>query len=438
MKAVGIVVEYNPLHNGHVYHFEQARHITQKDAVVAVMSGHFLQRGEPALVNKWARTEMALSMGADIVIELPYAYATQHARIFAYGAVYLLNALPFVEQICFGSEGGEIEPFQHAAQFTTKEPPQFQSEIQRLMKQGLPYPRAYASALRTCWSDSRHIDPSWFEMPNNILGLHYVNALYELGSSIKPTTIRREKAGYHQKELSDKHIASATAIRKALFSERATETSYISGQEGTDHNPQGMAHMKSQPHWSNIHRYVPEYTLHILKREHDSGRGPVQWEDYFPYVLHALLSQSSEQLRTIYEMEEGMEYRLKAKAKEASMIEELIRLSKSKRYTWNRLQRMLLHTFTQLKKDNVRRLRLKDGPDYIRLLGFSEKGRTLLSSYKKHISLPLISAIHKEQSDMLEWDLHVSRLYTLGYRADLQAQERERELQQSPLIYPTK
>jgi predicted nucleotidyltransferase len=407
MKVVGLIVEYNPLHYGHQYHFEQSNKKTGADAVVIVMSGNFLQRGEPALVNKWARTEMALEMGVDLVFELPYVYATQQAQHFAYGAISILNHLPFVTHLCFGSESGEIEAIQDIASLLAQEPSDFQQKIKEEMSKGQSYPSAYATSLQYILT-TKNLDPALVSEPNNILGLNYLISLKQLQSHILPVTIKRDKAGFHEKEFVDQKIASATSIRHALLSPDSLD-------------------------WEKIRPFVPKWTFDILKKEASYGRGPVSWENYFPYVAHSFLSQSSEQLRLIYEMEEGIENRFKEKIKEAITVEHLCQLVKSKRYTWNRIQRMISHTYTQFLKQDATDLHLEKGPSYLRLLGFSKKGKELLNGYKKELQIPIISSIRKDHPPMLDWDIKAATLHSLGYKGNV-SEHKKREFSQPPLL----
>lgn len=407
MNVVGLVVEYNPLHNGHIYHFQQSKEVTNADAVVIVMSGNFLQRGEPALVNKWARTKMALEMGADLIFELPYVYSTQQAHYFATGAISILHHLPFVSHLCFGSESGNIGNLQYIAKILADEPASFQQVLQQEMKKGESYPNAYSNALKELLQD-QDIDPSLSEKPNNILGLHYIMALLNFKSRIQATTIKREKADYHEKEFLDEKIASATSIRQALFS-------------------------STIPDWQAIKPFLPAFTLDILEQEYKAGRGPVSWENYYPYINHSFLAQSVEHVESIYEMEEGIEHRFKQKVTEAVSMEHFCQLVKTKRYTWNRIQRMILHTYTQFTKTDASQLNLNQGVRYLRLLGFSSTGKQLLNQYKKELKLPLISSIRKNHPAMLDWDLKASVLHSLGYRANVALQAKKREVRQPPI-----
>lgn len=408
MNVVGLVVEYNPLHNGHRYHFEQAKKMSKAEACVIVMSGNFLQRGEPAIVDKWARTRMALRMGVDLVFELPYVYSTQNANWFAFGAVALLNQLPFVTHLCFGSESGELEALDKLAEVIVHEPDRLKQTLQDKLKEGWPFPKAYSYALQAVIQHDDNLAET-IKQPNNILGLHYLAALKRLKSSIIPLTLKRYKAHYHQVNFTDSRVASATSIRQALLE-------------------------RDVPHWDAVRPYVPNYTLDGLIKEYEAGRGLMHWETFYPYLAHLLLSQSASQLRQIYEMEEGIEHRLKKYILQADSLNQLIQLVKTKRYTHNRIQRMLVHLLTQCRKDEIRTLNLEKGPTYLRLLGYSPRGKRLLNQYKHKLNVPLISSIKKEHPAMLELDLKAAAVYNLGIYPQEPGLAQMREISQPPLF----
>jgi len=387
MKVVGLVVEYNPLHNGHLYHFEQAKKASGSDAAIAVMSGNFLQRGEPAVVDKRARAEMALSIGIDLVLELPTAYCTQNAEMFAFGAISTLHALGVVDYVCFGSESGDIRWLDHLAERLIDEPASFKKRLRELLDMGLPYPRAYADAAAALAG----VPAVLLEQPNNILGLNYVLALKRLKSSIEPVTIQRIKAGYHQEDISDVSIASATAIRKRIFSKDSDEEVGISP-------------------------FVPRSTWEVLQREGSINRFPVDWNLYFPFVLHSLLAMDSEELGQIHEMGEGIENRLQKFAKLYSSYDLFMENLKTKRYTWNRLQRLLLYLLLNLKKNEMQSFSLSEGVPYIRVLGFNEKGKQLLKQAKEVCHLPIITKIPRDPHPMLALDIRATSVYELGLR----------------------
>ena len=221
MKVTGLVTEYNPFHSGHLFHIETSRNISNADFILVIMSGDFVQRGTPALLDKYARTEMALLCGADVVIELPVCFSCASAESFAYGAVFLLDRLGVTDFLCFGSECGNLSLLQSAAQFLIKESADFQKKILHDLKQGLSYPAARTNAFFESYASSldgfssQEIS-SLFSKPNNILGLEYLKALKNMQSKILPLTFLRQEAGYHDKKLYQT-FASATALRDTLL-----------------------------------------------------------------------------------------------------------------------------------------------------------------------------------------------------------------------------
>ncbi|NDI33434.1 nucleotidyltransferase [Chengkuizengella sediminis] len=409
MKTVGIIVEYNPLHNGHVYHFEQSKKISNADAVVAVMSGNFLQRGEPSIVNKWARTEMALHMGADLVIELPVVYSSQPAEWFAFGAVSALDATGIVDHLCFGSESGELETLQILAKELKEEPVRFGTEVKQQLKKGMNYPAAYTSAIQKIlpFETSEHMDLS---QPNNTLGLHYLIAIERLNSSISPLTITRQKAGYHQQEVTDQQIASATAIRKLIFEKQ--NQSYFS-------------------------QYMPNYTYEVLQREFQSGRGPIYWESLKDQLLYKLLSITPNECSHFFEVTEGLENRLKQTLPELTdssfSVTKLLELLKTKRYTRTKLQRTLLRILLNHYKTDITIDKLKKGTPYLRVLGFSIKGQHLLKKMKKTAKVPIITKVNKNHTSLLEMDIRATSIYSLSYH-NPSAKEMFQDYYQPPVI----
>jgi len=402
MRTVGIIVEYNPLHNGHVYHFRRAKETSGAEACVAVMSGHFLQRGEPAIVNKWARAEMALRMGADLVIELPVAYSSQPAEWFAYGAVALLESTGVVDSLVFGSEDGRIEPLLAMAEMLSEESDAFQIALKEELKKGGSYPSAYAAAASQLAEQGGPSDERLrLDLPNNSLGLHYLIALHRLGSSIQPMTVTRTKAGYHQEDISDERIASATAIRKLVF-----------GSEGS-----GVS-------WEDIAPYIPEYTLDILRRESAAGRGPLEWSRYSQPLLARLLSSSPEELSLHHEVTEGLEHRILQALQRFTgegdaagwSVEALLAELKTKRYTHTKLQRTLLRILLSHRKHELTREKLSAGPEYLRILGFSSKGRELLRLMKHKAKLPVLTKVGGERFADLDMDIRATGIYALGYQ----------------------
>lgn len=393
MNIVGLIVEYNPLHNGHAYHFAEAKRLSDADAVIAVMSGHFLQRGEPAIVSKWARTEMALQLGVDLVLELPAAYAIQPAEWFAHGAAALLEATGVVTHLCFGTEAGTLEALQPLAERLADESAELHAAIAEELATGASYPAAYAAAAaRTCAIDGAGIADAAAQallmQPNNSLGLHYLIALRRLGSGITPLTLRRRAADYHEAAPRDAAIASATAVRNLVASS-------------------GLA--AAAP-------YLPAYTADILAREFAAGRGPMNWESFAQPLFHRLLLCPPEELARHHEVTEGLEYRIKKLLPQLDQptVAHLLQQLKTKRYTHTKLQRMLLHILLQHPSSTLDRDTLAEGPGYLRVLGFSPTGRSLLKQMKKTAALPIITRAASFTHEQLELDLHASSVYANG------------------------
>jgi predicted nucleotidyltransferase len=403
MKATGVVVEYNPFHNGHLHHLMESKNATGADLVIAIMSGNFLQRGEPALVDKWTRAGMALEAGVDLVIELPYSFATQHAEVFAYGAISLLDALQ-CQSFCFGSESGNIAAFEKTADLISQHREQYDLKIQDFIKQGMSYPSALSNAYQELTLSDQLIDLS---QPNNILGFHYIEARNKLESSMSAFTISRKNAGYHDESFTSSDVASATSIRKSILSEDGDI--------------------------SNISSYVPRTTLRALQTYKKQYGKFHDWEIYWPLLKYRLLSSTAEELRTIYEIEEGIENRLKNCAITSFSFHEYMEKVKTKRYTWTRIQRMSLHILTNTTKQAMTERHTK--PKYIRLLGMSSVGSFYLKKIKKEITLPIISTISKGNPSDTLLDRKASEIYSLGLmEPEKQAELYRKEYATPPII----
>ncbi|WP_416731434.1 nucleotidyltransferase [Fictibacillus sp. JL2B1089] len=391
MKATGVVVEYNPFHNGHYYHLQETKKATGADCIIAVMSGNFLQRGEPALLSKWKRTKMALLGGADLVIELPYSYATSHAPRFAFGSIFLLQSLG-AESFCFGSESGETELFNKTHDSVNAQKETYQDLVRSFMSKGLSYPSAASRAYESL-DVPLALDLS---KPNNILGFEYVRASRELGSHIRPVTIKRKNADYHDVMLGKGNIASATAIREAIFKGDVEQSA----------------------------AYMPHYTLEILAEEQAEKGTLMNWERFFPFLRYQLLSTSPHEINRYYEVEEGLEYRMIEAMKKSDSFETFMKHLKTKRYTWTRLQRACLHVLNKAKKEEMLAI-LDSPPSYIRVLGMTGNGRDYLSTVKKTLDLPLVTTVSKHDFAGLRMEARTSLVYAQGAARDLLRAEKE-------------
>ncbi|AZR72739.1 hypothetical protein BBF96_04630 [Anoxybacter fermentans] len=408
MKILGIIAEYNPFHNGHQYHLKESKTLIQADGVVCVLSSNFLQRGEPALVDKWERTKMALAGGADLVIELPMPYALRSAEFFAYGAVSLLNATGVVDYISFGSEAGNLNKLNQIARILANEPEEFTRLLGNHLSKGLSYPDARTRALIDYFKQTDteiSLDQNEVKFltsnPNNILGLEYLKAIHRLESKLIPITIPRKGAGYHDKKI-EGEIASATAIRKIL-SEK-----WRNGDELLD---------------KEILKTMPESSCNILRSAFSKGKGPIFIDDFSLQILTLLRRAKTEEIANLFDVRGGLENRIKEAAEQATSIHDLIERIKTKRYTWTRIQRILFHFLLNLTSLECEYFDQLGGPQYIRVLGFTPRGQHILAKMKNLARLPIITRVASYYNRpetpepinrMLELEILTTNLYSLA------------------------
>lgn len=377
MKACGIVAEYNPFHKGHAYQIEELRANSDADVVIAVMSGNYLQRGEPAILDKWTRTQMALAGGVDLVVELPVMWSIQPADFFAKGALEILSALN-IDYLSFGTEDGKRSDFLEAASFMIENEKQIAQQLQQNDSMNLPYAKKMENILLK-------MNPKFpldLQSPNIQLGLAYQKEILKSGlkDEIEIIPVKRKGSDYHEETIaSQTTIASATALRKAVFSEKM------------------------------IDPYIPDISYRYFKEKMEEK---VSWEDYFPYLKYQLIVKSEAELREIYQMTEGLENRLKSLIIESTNFEEFIRKVKTKRYTQTRLQRLFMYVLLNIKKTDVD-LAFNNKPT-IRILGFNQIGRTYLNQEKNKISRPIVSNVNQQTKGYLNYDIKAGNIYRLG------------------------
>ncbi|WP_091022088.1 nucleotidyltransferase [Bacillus sp. UNCCL81] len=404
LRSVGVIVEYNPLHNGHIFHLTSSKKSTNADVVIAVMSGQFLQRGEPAVVPKHVRTKLALQAGADLVIELPYSYSTQHASIFAKGAISILDSLK-CDYVCFGSEEGKIETFYELIKQKKQLTSSINTSIRTFLDEGLSYPAAYSTALQKNLESSK-LDVS---LPNNILGIHYLEAIEHFDSRMEGRTIQRIAANYHDEETNHHSIASATAIRKILKGDN-----------------------------QSISNFVPSFTKDSIEEYINEYGALHSWNEYLPFLKYKLMTSTKEELEEIYEAVEGLERRVLHSVLNCLNFEELMTSIKTKRYTWTRIQRLLTHILTNTSKKEIASILEKDRVPYIRLLGMSSMGKTYLNTKKKLIDLPIYTTINQQNQKELSTDLKATHTYASMLSLDNQQKLIKTEYSLYPIIYDEK
>lgn len=361
MKVLGIIVEYNPFHYGHQYHIQKAKEMIQCDYTIAIMSSSFVQRGEPAIIDKWKRSQLAIEFGVDLVIELPFVYSCQSADYFAMGAIDLLHAIG-VTDICFGSEDGHIDTFIEIAHAIFKDQKEYDLVVQKAMKDGLRYPDACNQALKQIMGKE-------VRTPNDLLGLSYVKEIISHQYPITPHCFQRTN-DYHDTQL--KHIASATAIRQAIF--------------------QQIDYQHSLPHPELYDREV--YSL----------------DDFYPYLTYRLLTIDKHELHNIHLVDEGLENLLIQHIQKAHSMSEFINAVSSKRYTKPRIQRMLIHILMNNSKSSIQEAM---HIDYLRILAMNESGREYLSHIKKQCPYTIVTNISRYQHPALDIEIKATKLLSL-------------------------
>ncbi|AFQ19354.1 nucleotidyltransferase [Bacillus thuringiensis] len=384
---------------------QQTKKLTQSDIIIAVMSGPFLQRGEPALISKWYRTKMALANGVDLVVELPYVFATQKAETFANGAISILNALR-VSEICFGSEDGQIKNFYNTISVQKNEEETFNCLVKQFMDAGNSYAKATSDAFSHILTSENNIDMS---QPNNILGFQYMKAILSQNSSIQAQTIQRFASHYHDETFNDQYIASATSIRKQLFSEEGSFTT--------------------------IEPFLPQATTSLLANYKQNYGILHNWEQYFSFFKYKLMTMSPGDLRHIYEIEEGLEHRILSKIQNSSSFYSFMEALKTKRYTWTRLQRACTHILTNTTKEEIRSANIEQHAPYIRLLGMSQKGQTYLSKNKKKIELPILTHTKTFDHAALDIEKKANSVYFSIMHEPLRTQLLKQDITHHPIRY---
>lgn len=347
-KVLGVIVEYNPFHNGHLYHIEKSKEATGCDFVVGIMSGNYVQRGEPAIINKWARAEIALQNGVDLVIELPTVYATQSAEGFSKGTVSLLAKTGVVTDLAFGSEAGDVKPLIDLAKKLLN------LERDNLIKGKLKEGVSYAHALRELVGDSELLKGS-----NNILAVEYLKQILENKISFNISTIKRLNNNYNDLSLPEGNnfIASATSLRPQI---------------------------KNQ---GNYYSYLPEHSYAVLKKALVI-QNPGDLDAMSSFFFNLLIRNGSNDLKKLSRMEDGLENRIVNFASTSETISQLLEKVKSKRYPKSRMSRIFLHFMLNIDEELIQHSNQSAGK-YLRVLGSTKKGLKLLKSIKANSDIPL-------------------------------------------------
>lgn len=383
MTVNGIIAEYNPFHNGHLYQLEESRRLTGADYTVVVMSGDFVQRGAPALLPKHARAEMALRCGADLVIELPVLYASASAEYFAAGAVALLDRLGVVTHLCFGSECGNAALLQILARALSEEPAKYQAALKQFLREGATYPLARSRALAAVRPPD--LPEGWeniLSSPNNLLATEYIRALLKRNSPMAPVTVKRLGAGYHETA-----HGSALAIRQALSL-----------------NPDDE---------KTVHSHMPPQAASLLL-ESLKQRPPMQADALSSVLYFKLFSEREHGYEKYLDLTSDLSDRIKKTLGSFTGYEAFCQLLKTKNITYSRISRCLLHILLGIEKEHMTLGRFLDDAPYARILGFKRNARPLLSAIKSHSSVPLVTKLVHGQKNLQE---DACRLLDLDIRA---------------------
>ena len=426
MNITGLIVEYNPFHNGHIYHLQKSLEKTNADASIAVMSGNFIQRGEPALFDKFSRAKAAVESGVDLVVELPSIYASQSAELFAKGSVSLLNSLGCVNSICFGSEEGNIDALYLIASILCLEPQDFKKKLSSYLGEGMLFPTArnkalfdYINSPDFSFGDNFNgIDLSEERLndilssSNNILGIEYIKQLISLKSDIKPFTIGRIHSEYNSEEISG-NINSATAVRKKLYE-------IISSKENNSSDIDEL--IKSIQTSTDITNSIPESTLNMITSNIEKGFLPM-YPEYFFETLISTIIRDKKNLESYFDISEGIENKIFKAALVAKNYDELLNLVKSKRYTMTRIKRCLNNILLGITKDDMELAKGINTIPYVRILAFNSKGREIIREIKKSSEIKIINKFSEVEHFMddknfkflIENDIKCTDIYNTIY-----------------------
>ena len=357
--AIGIICEYNPFHNGHIYHLEKVKEIAKDEPIILVMSGNFTQRGNISIIEKYDKTRIALDYGVDLVVELPFQFATQSSDYFAKGAIKILNELK-IDKLVFGSESNNINTLVDLAniQINNKD---YEKVVKEELDKGINYPTAMSNALKI-------ITKKTISSPNDLLGLSYIKEIINNKYKIEPITIKRTNE-YNSKKL-EKKISSATSIREALKNN------------------------------IDVSSTLPKESLNYINTFDESK--------FFNLLKYKIISDKD---LSIYQtVDEGLENKLKKEINNSNTLEEFINNIKSKRYTYNKITRMLTHIICSFTKEENE---INKNINYIKILGFSNKGKNYLNKIKKEVTIPIITNINKNNIDLLSLELRIDSIYNI-------------------------
>ena len=392
--VLGIIAEYNPFHNGHLYHILKSKEVTKDDYTIAVIGGNFTQRGESSIVDKWTKAEMSIAGGVDLVIELPTLYSVSSAENFADGAVKILNSLKIVDHISFGSECQELNKLNIIANVLYEEPKEFKTFLAEELSKGFSFPKARENAILSYLKDFSY--KNILSEPNNILGIEYLKALKKYRSRIKPVLVPRKSSGHLTTDYTGS-ISSSTAIRNMLKTGNT----------------------------ANLKDALTPSSYTILKEEFNKGHFVRDFSKFEKIALYNLRLMSLEEIKKLPDVSEGLENLIKKATLSCNTVDDFVNIVCSKRYTKTRIRRILLYSILGITKKDID-VSKKVVP-YVRVLGFNDKGKNLISKIKhKNPGLKIVTSVkkfldgnnNKNLQIMMAKDILATNVYTLGFEND--------------------
>lgn len=371
MKVAGFITEYNPFHFGHKYHLEQSLKLTNASHSIAIMSSSFVQRGEPSLVDKWTKANMAVANGVDLVIELPFVFSTQTAELFAYGAVKILDSLNLVDSLVFGTESGEIKDLELLAKIILEEPKLYKDNLLKNLSKGFSFPTARSKALEVFLQNEVEVHKI-LKGSNNILGIEYIKAISRLKSKIKPMGIKRLGSNYNELNI-NQQFPSATGIRNEIL---------INGLD-------------------SVQKVLPKESYEILEEYYKKHRAFNSLENYNEIIKYLLIMKDKESLTNIFDVNDGLENRFLNLGLSTSNMNDMIDKISTKRYPKTRIQRILIHMLNDLNKTTIDDI-YDSEISYIRVLAANRRGLEILNQIKSQSNIKIITkfANYKKHKDI--------------------------------------
>lgn len=392
--VLGIIAEYNPFHNGHLYHILKSKELTKDDYVIAIIGGNFTQRGESSIVDKWTKAEMAIAGGIDLVIELPTLYSISSAENFADGAIKILNSLKVVDHLSFGAECHEVNKLNIIANVLYDEPKEFKAFLADELSKGVSFPKARENAILRYLKDFSY--KNILSEPNNILGIEYLKALKKYRSRIKPVLVPRKSSGHLTTDYTGS-ISSSTAIRDMLKTGKT----------------------------ANLKDALTPSSYTILREEINKGHFVRDFSKFEKIALYNLRLMRLEEIKKLPDVSEGLEHLIKKAALSCNTVDDFVNIVCSKRYTKTRIRRILLYSLLGITKKDID-ISKKVSP-YVRVLGFNDKGKSLVSKIKhKNPSAKIVTSVkkfvdsngNKNLQVLMNKDILATNVYTLGFECD--------------------